>query len=61
MYSTNIQPESEVKESLPLINPELKGRGVYQWQTSNDRGQGRIFVEYTLVHVVHIMNHDSGS
>ena len=25
---------------MPLINPEPKGRGVYQWQTSDDRGQG---------------------
>ena len=40
MYTTNIQPESEVRGSLPLINPEPEGRGVYQWQASDDRGQG---------------------
>ena len=39
MYSTNIQPESEVRGSLPLINPKPEGRGVYQWQTSDDWGQ----------------------
>ena len=40
MYSTNIRPESEVRGSLPLINPEPEGRGVYQWQTSSDFGLG---------------------
>ena len=40
MYTTNIRPESEVRGSLPLINPEPEGRGVYQWPTSDDLGQG---------------------
>ena len=40
MYFTNIWPESEVRGSLPLINPEPKGQGVYQWQTSDDWGWG---------------------
>ena len=40
MYTTNIQPESKVRGSLPLINPEPKGQGVYQQQTSDDQGQG---------------------
>ena len=26
--------------SLPLINPKPEERGVYQWQTSDDQGQG---------------------
>ena len=40
MYTTNIRPKSEVRGSLLLINLEPEGRGVYQWQTSNDQGQG---------------------
>ena len=36
MYFTNIQPESSVIGSLPLINPSPFGLGVYQWQTSSD-------------------------
>ena len=40
MYTTNIRHESEVIGSLLLINPEPEGRGVYQQQTSNYRGQG---------------------
>ena len=31
---------SEARGSLPLINPKPEGRGVYQWQTSDDQGQG---------------------
>ena len=40
MYLTNIQHKSKVRGSLPLINYEPKEQGVYQWQTSNDLGQG---------------------
>ena len=39
MYLKNIRPESKVRGNLPLINPEPKGPGVYQWQASVDRGQ----------------------
>ena len=31
---------TRVRGSLPLINPKPEGRGVYQWQTSDDRRQG---------------------
>ena len=41
MYSTNIRFESKVRGSFLLINLEPKGRGVYQWQTSDDQGQGK--------------------
>ena len=56
MYTANIQPESEVIGSLPLLNPEAEGRGVnqwhfslriYQWQTSNDRGMRVVYLVYT--------------
>ena len=40
MYTTNIRPESKVRGTLPLINPEPEERGVYQQQTSDDQGQG---------------------
>ena len=40
MYSTNIRPKSKVRGSLPLINPKPEEQGVYQWQTSNNWGQG---------------------
>ena len=63
MYSTNIRPESEIRGSLPLINPEPEGRGVYQWHTKGEGfisgklpltlDSGRIFVEYTVVAVVY--------
>ena len=35
-----VRRESEVRGSMPLINPKPKGRGVYQRQTSDDQGQG---------------------
>ena len=40
MYSTNIRPESKVRGSLPLVNPEPKGQGFYQWQISDNWGPG---------------------
>ena len=55
MYITNIQPESEVRGSLLLINPEPKGWGVYQWQTSDDWGQGLYIVIYTVMAIVHMI------
>ena len=55
MYTTNVRPESKVRGRLPLINPEPEGRGVYQWQTSDDRGQGHMFVVYTVMAVVHMI------
>ena len=42
MYSTNIQPESEVRGSLPLINPEPEGQGVYQCKLPMTEDKGRI-------------------
>ena len=38
----NFAFESAVRGSLPLINPEPEGQGVYQWQTSDDQGQGQV-------------------
>ena len=56
MYSTNIRPESEVRGSLPLINPEPKGRGVViSGKLPMTEDEGRIFVEYTVLAVVHII------
>ena len=34
--STNIQVKSEVRGSLPLLNPEPEGQGVCQWLISDD-------------------------
>ena len=39
---------------MPLINSKPEGCGVYQWQTSMAEDESGIFVEYTVVAVVHI-------
>ena len=52
---SNLQSESEVRESLLVIYSEPKGQGGYQWQISNDPSQGyqgHMFVEYTIANLV---------
>ena len=51
MYSTNTQPESKVRGSLPLINPEPEGRGFI----SSKLPMTHIVVEYTVLTVVHMI------
>ena len=48
MYSTNIRPESEVRGSLPLINPKPEGQGIGKLSMTEDKG--RIFMEYTVLY-----------
>ena len=55
MHSINIQPESEVRGSLPLINHEPKGPGVISGKILMIEGEGHMFVEYTIVAVVHMI------
>ena len=54
MYSTNVQPESEVRGSLPLINPSLipKGEGFISGKLLITEDEGCRFVECTVVTVV---------
>ena len=60
MYSTYIRPESEVRGSLPLINPEPEGQGASgsgficgKLPMTEDKGS--IFVKYTIVAVVYMI------
>ena len=55
VYSTNIQSSSSVIGSLPLINPEPEEQGVYQWELLITEDDSRIFMEYTVLAVVHII------
>ena len=49
-----VRRESEVRGSMLLINPKPKGRGVYQWQTSDDQGQGSyVCCIHRNVHMIH--------
>ena len=55
MYTTNIQPKSEVRGSLLLINPEPKGEGFINGKLPMTEDKGRIFVAYTIMAVVHMI------
>ena len=54
MYSTNIRPESEVRGSLPLIHPE-PGEEFISGKFPITEDEGRIFVEYTVLAVFHMI------
>ena len=53
VYNKYTTHKSEVRGSLPLINPEPKGQGVYQQQTSDDRGQ-RLYI--CCIHVMAVVH-----
>ena len=57
MYATNIQPKSEVTGSLPLINPEPEGQGVYimSGKLPMTKEEGHMFVVYTVIAMVHMI------
>ena len=55
MYSSNIQSESEVRRSLPLINPSTFGLGFISGKLPMTEDKGLILVEYTVVAVVHMI------
>ena len=49
------------QRKFAVDKPEPESLGVYQQQTSNDRGQGsyvRMFVVYTVMTVVHMIYYD---
>ena len=50
-----IQPKSEVRGSLPLINPELERRGVYHDKLLMMEDKGRIFVIFTILAMVYMI------
>ena len=55
MYTTNVRPESEVKGSLPLIIPSQKCKGFISGKLPMTEDEGRIFVEYTVIAVIHMI------
>jgi len=50
-----MQPESEVRGSLPLINPEPKARGFICGKLPMTEDEGCIYAEYTEVAMVHMI------
>ena len=54
MYLTNIQHDSEVRGSLSLINPLPKGLGLISGKLLMTEDKDSIFVNYTIVAVVHM-------
>ena len=50
-----MQPESKVSGNLPLINPEPEGRGVISGKLPMTKDKESIFVEYTIVAMVHMI------
>ena len=55
VYTTNIRPESEVRGSLPLLNPSPKGEGSINGKLPMTKDEGRMFVVYTVMAVVHMI------
>ena len=55
MYSTNIRPESEVRESLSLINSSPKARIFFSGKLPMTEDEDGIFVEYTVLAMVHMI------
>ena len=49
MYSTNIQPESDIRGSLPVGEEFISGKLLIT------EDEGHILVEYTIVAVVHMI------
>ena len=59
MYTTNISPESEIRGSLPLTNPEPEGEGIINSILPITEDKGRMYVcSYTVMAMVHM--HDTG-
>ena len=55
MYTTNIRPESEVRGSLPLINPEAEAEGFINGKLPITEDESRMFVVYTVIAMVHMI------
>ena len=53
MYSTNTRPKSKVRGNLPLINPRPKAEGFISGKLPMAKDEDRMFVEYTVIAIVH--------